>query len=144
MIRPRADGALDWFAFTDDIRDAVFDINQDFYMSLKLQGLAQKMALLKHNLELDADKLSSGIDAADAKRVATIAKSTAFVEGAKRDLAEVEQFISSLDVTTNGAPPLDKPTPLPPLAPPGAAVEAQGTPDHVVASGTFDPSVTKY
>jgi hypothetical protein len=70
----------------------------------KFQGLASKMALLRHNLDLDAEKLSAGIDEADAKRVVTVTKSTEFLASAHQDLEDVHASIAALDVATNGPP----------------------------------------
>lgn len=71
---------------------------------LKTQGLAQKLALLKHDLETQAEQLGKRVDDAATKSTQTFAKSHAFLDSAHSDLAEVEKFISDLDAATNGGP----------------------------------------
>lgn len=74
---------------------------------LKTQGLAQKLSLLKHNMEVQADKLGARVDDAANKSTETFAKSHAFLDSAHSDLAEIEKFIEDLGAVTNGGPSLD-------------------------------------
>ena len=73
-------------------------------MPVKLQGIASKMKLLQHNVELDAEKLSSEIDAAEARRQTVMPKASAAVASTQKDLGEVEEFIASVEAVANGAP----------------------------------------
>src|ERR1700730_14249265 len=110
-------------SFFDHLEDrlnlAVYDTNQEYRMrafmdantapakaaedpptkarSMKLQGLAAKMALLRHNLEAEADKLGSRVDGAATKSTETFAKSHKFLDATDKDLADVENFIAELD-----------------------------------------------
>lgn len=73
-------------------------------MSLKLQGIASKLAMLQHNIDADAEKLDAAIDAADAKRQAVMPKAVATIAARSAQLADVETFIASVGQVTNGAP----------------------------------------
>jgi hypothetical protein len=73
-------------------------------MPVKLQGIASKMKLLQHNVELDAEKLSGEIDAAEARRQAVMPKASAAVASTQSQLGEVEEFIDSIEAVTNGGP----------------------------------------
>jgi hypothetical protein len=71
---------------------------------MKLQGLASKMALLRHSLELEAEKLGNRVDGAASKSTEAFAKSHAFLDNTDKDLAEVESFIAELNTATNDPP----------------------------------------
>lgn len=73
-------------------------------MPVKLQGIASKMKLLQHNVEIDAEKLSNEIDAAEARRQAVMPKASATVAATQAQLGDVEEFISSIEAVTNGGP----------------------------------------
>jgi hypothetical protein len=73
-------------------------------MPVKLQGIASKMKLLQHNVELDAEKLSGEIDAAEARRQTVMPKASAAVASTQQSLGDVEEFITSIEAATNGAP----------------------------------------
>jgi hypothetical protein len=75
-------------------------------MPIKLQGIASKMKLLQHNVELDAEKLSGEIDAAEARRQAVMPKASAAVASTQQSLGDVEEFINSVEAVTNGGPEL--------------------------------------
>lgn len=97
----------EWFLFS---LERQLDIAVEEIKMLKTQGLAQKLALLKHNMELQADKLGSRVDAVADKSTQTFARSHEFLDGAESDVAEVEKFIADLGAVTNGGPAL-KPHP---------------------------------
>lgn len=73
-------------------------------MPVKLQGIASKMKLLQHNVEIDAEKLSGEIDAADARRQTVMPKASAAVASTQAQLGEVQEFVDSIEAVTNGAP----------------------------------------
>jgi hypothetical protein len=98
----------------DRLNLAVYDTNEELRMALKLQGLGSKLGLLKHNLELDAEKLSTEIDAADTERVTVMAQASESVAAHRKDLAEVKAFVAEVKEATNGAPADPaSPTPVP-------------------------------
>lgn len=115
-----------FYQLEDTISRAAYDINERYLMrafidantphisveaepptkarSMNLQGLASKMALLRHNLEAEAEKLGNRVDGAATKSTETFAKSHKFLDATDKDLADVESFIAELDAATNGAP----------------------------------------
>jgi hypothetical protein len=142
---------LEWFEARLAI--AAYDVNADYYrkvwedirMSLKLQGIAAKMAMLQHNVEADAERLDAAIEAADAKRQAVIPKAVAKIASTASQLADVESFVSSIEQVTNGGPVLEPvQTPLP--ADPGIVSqgEASGEVARSGAGGANVPGVTTY
>jgi hypothetical protein len=109
-------------------------------MALKIQGIANKMALLIHNLDADADKLNAGIDAAEVKRAATVSKAVGVVASAQQTLGDVDAVLSELDAITNGGPPLEEKLP-------GVSFTAEqpnGAVQRSEAEGEFQNGVTKY
>lgn len=138
---------LEWFEARLAI--AAYDTNADYYrkvwedirMSLKLQGIAAKMAMLQHNVDADADQLDAAIEAADAKRQAVMPKAVAKIASTASQLADVESFVASIEQVTNGGPALEQPvaqTPLPPVPEPIGQVDRSG------AAGANVPGVTTY
>jgi hypothetical protein len=75
----------------------------------KFQGLASKMALLNHNLDLDEEKLSAEIDEVDAKRVETVAKSFEHLASTRQNLGDTRATIAALDAATNAPPRTELP-----------------------------------
>jgi hypothetical protein len=73
-------------------------------MPVKLQGIASKMKMLQHNVEIDAEKLSGEIEAADAMRQVVMPKASAAIASTQSQLGEVKEFIESIEAVTNGAP----------------------------------------
>lgn len=73
-------------------------------MTPKLRGVRASMDKLRHALETDADKLSSRIQAADARRGAVFEASHGVLDGVERDLKEVEDFVTDME-GSNGGPP---------------------------------------
>lgn len=71
---------------------------------LKTQGLAQKLALLKHNLEARAQQLGSQVDTAATEATEAFAGSQQFLDSARSDIADVKKFVADLNAATNGAP----------------------------------------
>lgn len=72
-------------------------------MTAKLRGVRASLDKLRHNVDLDADKLATRIETADAKRVAVFDASHGAVANVERDLKEVEDLLTDLG-TSNGAP----------------------------------------
>lgn len=72
-------------------------------MTPKLRGVRASMDKLRHALETDAEKLTTRIEAADARRETTFASSHGVLAEVERDLKEVEEFIGDLG-KTNGSP----------------------------------------
>jgi hypothetical protein len=96
--------------FEEELDFIVLQTNREHRM-LKTRGLAQKLALLKHNMEAQADKLGKRVDDAAIKSTETFAKSHAFLDSAHSDIAEIEEFISEVDAVTNGGPALKAESP---------------------------------
>lgn len=111
-------------------------------MALKIQGIANKMALLIHNLDADADKLNAGIDAAEAKRATTVSKAVGVVASAQQTLGDVDAVLTALDAITNGGPPLDDGGTAPPV---GflASDPADGSLERTAASGVAESPVNQ-
>lgn len=75
-------------------------------MTAKLRGVRASLDKLRHNVDMDADKLATRIESADAKRVAVFDASHGAVANVERDLKEVEDLISDLG-SSNGGPTSD-------------------------------------
>jgi hypothetical protein len=75
-------------------------------MTPKLRGVRASMDKLRHALEVDAEKLTTRIESADAKRNAVFTASHGVLDGVERDLKEVEDFMSDME-KSNGGPTLD-------------------------------------
>ncbi len=73
-------------------------------MVSKLQGVASRLAQLKHDSEFDAEKLLTRVDGVFTRKDAAFAKSHKFLDGHEKDLGDVEGFISEIEQATNGAP----------------------------------------
>lgn len=74
-------------------------------MTPKLQGVASAMAKLRHGLEERSGKLLDRIGAADQRGNAAFDKAHGQLDQTERSMAEVEEFIASLE-GTNGGPTL--------------------------------------
>lgn len=70
----------------------------------KLRGVTERLRRLQYDLETDADKLTSRIEAADARRETVFKKSHETVAQAHASLDEVDQFITELDRSNSGNP----------------------------------------
>jgi hypothetical protein len=66
-----------------------------------LAGIGQKLGLLKHNAELDAQEISAKVDELDARRAAAKPKVMAGLEAQGQDLGELETFVTDLEKATN-------------------------------------------
>ena len=74
-------------------------------MTPKLQGVAAAMAKLRHGLEERSGKLLDRIDAADQRGAAAFNKAHSSLDDTERSMADVEEFIASLE-GANGGPTL--------------------------------------
>lgn len=71
-----------------------------------LQGLTKKMDMLEHDLERDAQGLSTKIDSVGARGKAAMAKGHARMDGVASRIDEVDKFVSEIE-GSNGGDPLD-------------------------------------
>ena len=78
--------------------------NTTVKMTSPLQGLGQKLSKLKHDSELDAQKLSDRIDAVAARKDAALSKTHGALDGQEKDIADVEGFVAEIEKATNGGP----------------------------------------
>lgn len=69
----------------------------------KLQGVRQAMALLRHNLEADAEKLMAKIGNVDDERTIAIAAGHAELDATRKEIDEIKEFLSDI-AGANGAP----------------------------------------
>ncbi len=69
----------------------------------KLQGVRQAMALLRHNLEADAEALSSVIVETDAERTAVFAAAHDEIASTRKEIADVKEFLADIK-GSNGSP----------------------------------------
>lgn len=74
-------------------------------MTPKLQGLASAMAKLQHGLEERSGKLMDRIDHADKRGAAAFDKAHGSLDQTEKAMADVEEFIGSLE-GSNGGPTL--------------------------------------
>lgn len=72
-------------------------------MPSPLQGVGQKLGLLKHNAEQHATKLSSRVDALSTRLDSAAAKSMQGLDAQEKDIADVEAFAADLE-NSNGGP----------------------------------------
>lgn len=100
-------------------------------LSPTLQGLGKKMAMFKHNAELDAAKLSEEIDAASTETTETFAAAHGAIASHRKDLEDVKSIVAEVASATNGGPPLDPPkAPEPPPADPVTPPLSPGAPSN--------------
>lgn len=69
----------------------------------KLQGVRQAMALLRHNLEADAEKLMAKIGNVDDERTSTFKAGHAELDATRKEISEIQEFLADIK-GTNGAP----------------------------------------
>lgn len=67
-----------------------------------LQGIGQKLAKLKHDAELDAQKLGGRVDDLAGRKDAAVAKANSALDPQERDIADIEQFVTDIEKATNG------------------------------------------
>jgi hypothetical protein len=105
---PVTQNDLDWFAARLSI--AVYDTNQEYRKSNmatpKLQGLAEAMKKLEHDLEDGAGKLMVKVDALGPRGQAALAKGHQKVDSKAALIGEIETFVTALE-GANGGDPLD-------------------------------------
>ena len=102
-------------------------------MTPKLRGLASAMAKLKHDVEVEADKLISRVEDTGQASQAAFAKSHQILDETRRDVADIEEFIASM-VGSNGGPsgPLDGSSDSSEAA---ASQQPQGEPEKLTVNG---------
>jgi hypothetical protein len=86
-----------------------FEIVRNYRMG-KVQGVASAMAKLQHKLDDRAEKLLKRVEAADVRGDAAFEKAHKKLDGDEQAVADVEQFIASLE-GSNGGDPLDDSAP---------------------------------
>jgi hypothetical protein len=96
-------------ASNDEIRVAlqnpfVRTENTKVTMTSPLQGIGQKLKKLKHDAELDANKLGQRIDAVAARKDAAITGANKAVDGQETDIKDIEDFVTDIEKATNGPP----------------------------------------
>lgn len=116
-------------------------------ISPTLQGLGKKFAQFKHDVEFEAAKLSTEVDAARIETMDTFTGATGVLAAHREELRDVKAFVAEVAQATNGGPALDAPEA--PVAPGAASVSpppapADGELARTEAAGTFQDGVTKY
>lgn len=110
------------------LRGLLAELEEDeMGISPTLRGLGSKLAKFKHDVELDAEKLSIDIDAAATETTATFTGAAKVLDGHRKDLEDVKAFVAEVAQATNGGPPLDTP------APPAAPIATEVTPPPLAA-----------
>ncbi|WLA80287.1 hypothetical protein [Bradyrhizobium elkanii] len=82
-----------------------YEIVRNYRMG-KVQGVASAMAKLQHKLDDRAEKLLKRVEAAAVRGDAAFEKAHKKLDGDEQAVADVEQFIASLE-GSNGGDPLD-------------------------------------
>lgn len=72
-------------------------------MPSPLQGVGQKLGLLKHSAEQHASKISSRVDALSTRMDSAASKTMQGLDAQERDIADVEAFATDLE-NNNGGP----------------------------------------
>ena len=107
------------YRFEDELNRARYEINEEYHMAISptLQGLGKKFAQFKHDVEFEAAKLSTEVDAARAETMDTFTGATGVLAAHREELKDVKAFVAEVAQATNGGPPLDQPAaPVAPVA----------------------------
>jgi hypothetical protein len=69
-------------------------------MASPLQGVGQKLGLLKHSAEANAKKIADKVDALAARMDVAVAKSTQHLDAQEKDIVDVETFVADIEKAT--------------------------------------------
>lgn len=106
-------------------------------MGLKLQGLAAKLAKLEHDAEFEAGKLDAKVEGETARMPGVFSGAHQFVDTIAQRVSDIGSAFGAIEqVTSNGGPPINPPSP-----PPAPAVTPLPEPPSPLASGA--PSQTQ-
>jgi hypothetical protein len=75
--------------------------NTRITMASPLQGVGQKLGLLKHSAEANAKKIADKVDALSARMDVAVAKSTQHLDAQEKDIVDVETFVADIEKATN-------------------------------------------
>jgi hypothetical protein len=75
--------------------------NTRIIMASPLQGVGQKLGLLKHSAEANAKKIADKVDALAARMDVAVAKSTQHLDAQEKDIVDVETFVADIEKATN-------------------------------------------
>ena len=87
----------------DIVQKHPYLLERDNMATPKLQGVRQAMALLRHNLEADAEKLRVKIGNVDTERTGAFAAGHAELDATRKEIAEIQEFLADIE-GSNGAP----------------------------------------
>ena len=75
--------------------------NTKVTMASPLQGIGQKLSLLKHNAELGANKIAARVDALAPRLDTAVNGAMGALDAQEKDIADVETFVTEIEKATN-------------------------------------------
>lgn len=76
--------------------------NTKITMVSPLQGIGQKLGLLKHSAETRAKQISDRVDGLSERLDTSSTKALAALDGQEADIKDVEAFVTDIEKATNG------------------------------------------
>jgi hypothetical protein len=75
--------------------------NTRITMASPLQGVGQKLGLLKHSAEANAKKIADKVEALSTRMDAAVAKTTQALDAQEKDVVDIETFVADVEKATN-------------------------------------------
>lgn len=99
-----------------DLEQAVIDLSREYYMGLKLQGIAAKVSKLQHYAEFEAAKLDAKIEEVANRLPGIFSGAHESIDGLAKNVGDVETVLNQIQSLTNGPPaePMDPAKPAEP------------------------------